>query len=192
MDKTLQNDSPPHAPYASLGGGCFWCMEAEFRRLPGVLYTRSGYEGGRTENPTYEDIGTGRTGHAETTEIYYDPKLITYRELLDHFLHIAHDPTDVNRQGVDVGTQYRSVIFYHDEDQKKQAQEAIAATEAEGCWKKPIATTLEPQAHFWPAEEYHQNYYEKYEAMHGSPHIRYMYKMKKWRALEDQKMTSGT
>lgn len=173
-------NTPPQAPYASVGGGCFWCIEAEFRRLDGVLYTRCGYEGGMMENPSYEDICTGRTGHAEALEIYYDPKIITYKELLDHFLTRAHDPTDLNGQGVDRGTQYRSVIFYHDEDQKKQAQEAIAAVEASGHWKKPIVTTLEPQAKFWPAETYHQQYYEKYEQKTGVPHIRALYKMQKW------------
>ena len=116
---TIQEKIPENTPYASFAGGCFWCMESEFRRLEGVLYTRSGYEGGTLDNPTYEDITTGRTGHAETVEIYYDPEKITYRELADHFLRRAHDPTTLNRQGVDEGTQYRSAIFYHDEAQKK-------------------------------------------------------------------------
>lgn len=178
MDSAIQNDLPPQAPYASFGGGCFWCVEAEFRRLPGVLYTRSGYEGGRVDHPTYEEVCTGRTGHAEATEIYYDPKQISYKELLTHFLTLAHDPTDLNGQGVDRGTQYRSVIFYHDEDQKKQAQEAIA--QAQNSWSKPIVTTLEPQAHFWPAEDYHQQYYEKYEEKRGVPHHNMMIKRQKW------------
>ena len=172
--------APPQAPYATLAAGCFWCVEAEFRRLDGVLFTRCGYTGGLTDNPTYEDICTGRTGHAEAIEIYYDPKIISYRALLQHFLELAHDPTDLNGQGVDRGTQYRSAIFYHDEDQKTQAQEAIAATEASGRWKKPIVTTLEPQAKFWPAEDYHQRYYEKYEQRSGSPHTNFLYKMRKW------------
>lgn len=182
MAVTSQGALPPHAPYISVGAGCFWCTETEFRRLDGVLFTRSGYEGGRTENPTYEDICTGETGHAEAVEIYYDPKIITMRELYDHFLRIAHDPTQLNGQGVDKGTQYRSVIFYHDENQKKIAQEAIAAAEADGVWKKPIVTTLEPQARFWIAEDYHQNYYENYETRNGVPHIRALYKMQKWAA----------
>ena len=178
MPGTIQDNSPPQAPYASLGGGCFWCVEAEFARLPGVLHTRCGYEGGRTENPTYEDICSGQTGHAEAIEVYYDPKVVSYKELLTHFLTLAHDPTDLNGQGVDRGTQYRSVIFYHDEDQRAQAQEVLAA--AQDHWKKPIVTTLERQAHFWPAEEHHQKYYEKYEEKRGIPHHNMMVKRQKW------------
>ncbi len=182
MASTIQEELPPQAPYASLGGGCFWCMETEFRRLDGVLYTRAGYEGGLMDNPTYEDICTGKTGHAETVEVYFDPKVFSYRGILEHFLKFAHDPTQLNGQGVDLGTQYRSVIFYHDDDQLKQAQEAIAAVEAEKYWKKPVVTTLEPQGRFWPAETHHQQYYEKYEAQHGVPHVRALYKMRKWAA----------
>lgn len=173
-------NTPPKAPYASIGGGCFWCMEAEFRRLDGVLFTRCGYEGGLTENPSYEEVCSGRTGHAEALEVYYDPKVISYREILNHFLTLAHDPTDLGGQGPDRGSQYRSVIFYHDEDQKTQAQEAIAAVEASGRWKKPVVTTLEPQAKFWPAEEYHQTYYEKYEGKKGVAHPNMLYKRQKW------------
>jgi len=173
-------NQPPQAPYATVAAGCFWCVESEFRRLPGVLFTRSGYEGGHTDNPSYEDVCTGRTGHAEAVEVYFDPKIISYREILHHFLTRAHDPTELNRQGPDVGTQYRSAIFYNDEDQLKQAQEAIAAVEASGHWKKPIVTTLEPQAHFWVAEEYHQQYYDKYEAGRGIPHPNHMRKKLKW------------
>ena len=178
MPGTIQNELPPQAPYATVAGGCFWCIETEFRRLPGVLYTRPGYEGGRIDNPTYEEVCSGRTGHAEAIEIYYDPKQISYRELLNHFLTLAHDPTDLNGQGVDRGTQYRSAIFYHDDDQKRQAQEAIAA--AQEHWKKPIVTTLEEQSRFWPAEDYHHQYYEKYEQTRGTPHIRDMMKRQKW------------
>jgi peptide-methionine (S)-S-oxide reductase len=180
MADSIPQELPPPAPYASLGGGCFWCMESEFRRVPGVLFTRSGYEGGHTENPTYDDICTGRTGHAETVEVYFDPKIVTYRAILDHFLTCAHDPTQLNGQGVDLGTQYRSVIFYHDEDQLRQAQEAIAVVEASGRWNGSLVTTLEPQGHFWPAEEYHQKYYEKYEKNRGVPHPRALHKMRKW------------
>lgn len=177
MTQTVQ---PPQAPYATLAAGCFWCVESEFRRLDGVLFTRCGYEGGRTDNPSYEDVCTGRTGHAEVIEVYFDPKTITYREILDHFLTRAHDPTQLNGQGPDLGTQYRSAIFYHDEDQLRQAQEAIAAVEASGHWKSAIVTTLEPQAHFWPAEDYHQQYYDKYEAGRGIPHPNHMRKRMKW------------
>ncbi|PZQ47464.1 MAG: peptide-methionine (S)-S-oxide reductase [Micavibrio aeruginosavorus] len=171
---------PPQAPYATFAAGCFWCVESEFRRLDGVLFTRAGYEGGLTKNPSYQDVCTGRTGHAEAVEIYYDPKIITYRALLMHFLELAHDPTDLNGQGVDRGTQYRSAIFYADEDQKEQAQKAIADVSAGGRWKKPIVTTLEPQGPFWPAEEYHQQYYEKYEGKQGVQHPNMLYKMQKW------------
>ena len=132
------------------------------------------------DNPTYEDVCTGRTGHAEAVEVYFDPKIITYRELLDHFLMRAHDPTQVNGQGPDLGTQYRSAIFYHDEDQLKQAQEAIARAEASDRWKAPIATTLEPQAHFWVAEDYHQQYYDKFEAGRGYAHPNHARKRLKW------------
>lgn len=180
---TVQNTLPENAPYASFAGGCFWCMESEFRRLEGVLFTRSGYEGGKTENPTYEEVSTGRTGHAEVVEIYYYSDKITYRELLDHFLVKAHDPTTLNRQGVDEGTQYRSAIFYHNEDEKRQAEDALKAAQSE--WKKPIVTTLEPHTTFYPAEDYHQQYYEKYEEKTGSPHIRALYKMKKWATQGD-------
>jgi len=180
MSSHLQDELPPHAPYASFGGGCFWCMETEFRRVNGVLFTRAGYEGGRMDNPSYDDICTGKTGHAETVEVYYDPKIVSYRELLHHFLERAHDPTQLNGQGVDMGTQYRSVIFYHDEDQKTQAQQAIADVQAAGRWKLPIVTTLEPQSHFWPGEAYHQQYYEKYEQKTGAPHLRALHKMQKW------------
>lgn len=174
--------TPPKAPYATVAAGCFWCVESEFRRLPGVLFTRAGYEGGHTQNPTYEDVCTGASGHAEAVEVYFDPKVITYREIIDHFLTRAHDPTELNRQGPDVGTQYRSAIFYHDGDQLKQAQEAIAAVENSGRWKKPIVTTLEPQAHFWAAEDYHQQYYDKFEAARGFPHPNHRRKRLKWAA----------
>lgn len=177
---TVQDKLPEGAPHASFAGGCFWCMESEFRRLEGVLFTRSGYEGGTKENPSYEDVTTGKTGHAETVEIYYDPQKITYRELADHFLRRAHDPTTLNAQGVDEGTQYRSAIFYHDEAQKKDAEAAIKAATEDKAWKDPIVTTVEPAVKFWPAEDYHQQYYEKYEEKTGAPHVRAWYKMKKW------------
>lgn len=180
MPLSSQNESPPPAPFVTIGAGCFWCVEMEFGRLDGVLFTRAGYEGGKTENPSYQDVCTGQTGHAEVIEIYYDPKVITMRELFDHFLRLGHDPTQLNGQGVDKGTQYRSVIFYQDENQKQIAQEAIAAAEADGVWKKPIVTTLEPQATFWIAEDYHQNYYEAYELKRGVPHINAQLKRQKW------------
>lgn len=176
--ETIKTDKPDNLPIATLAGGCFWCLESEFRALEGVVFTISGYSGGDLENPTYQDITTGKTGHAEVTDVYYDPELISYREILDYFLRKAHDPTQLNRQGVDRGTQYRSAIFYHDEDQKKIAKNAIQAAEEDKVWKNPIVTTLEPLSKFWPAEDYHQQYYEKYETANGRPHIRVLMKQK--------------
>ena len=175
---TIKTEKPDNLPIATLAGGCFWCVESEFRGLEGVVYTVSGYTGGELENPTYRDITTGKTGHAEATDIYYDPEMITYRELVDYFLRKAHDPTQLNRQGVDKGTQYRSAIFYHDEEQEKIAKEAINAATADKVWKDEIVTTLEPLTKFWPAEDYHQQYYEKYEQANGRPHIRVLLKQK--------------
>jgi len=176
---TIRSKKPNNLPIASLAGGCFWCLESEFRALNGVVFTISGYTGGDLENPTYRDITTGKTGHAEVTDIYYDPEIITYKELVDYFLRQAHDPTQLNRQGVDVGTQYRSAIFYHNEEQKSVAEEAIKSATKDKVWKDKIVTTLEPLETFWPAEEYHQQYYEKYEQSNGRPHIRVLLKKKK-------------
>lgn len=176
---TIKSEKPDDYPIATFAGGCFWCLESEFRALKGVVYTISGYSGGELENPTYSDITTGKTGHAEVTDIYYDPDIITYRELTDYFLRKFHDPTQLNRQGVDVGTQYRSAIFYHHYEQKKVASEAIASAEADKVWNDPIVTTLEPLQKFWPAEDYHQQYYEKYEKANGRPHIRVLLKAKR-------------
>lgn len=179
VSDTIKTEKPDDLPVATLAGGCFWCLESEFRALKGVVFTISGYTGGDLENPTYQDITTGKTGHAEATDIYYDPDLISYRELVDYFLRKAHDPTQLNRQGVDKGTQYRSAIFYHDAAQKKAAEEAIKATDEAKIWKDKIVTTLEPAQTFWPAEDYHQQYYEKYEAANGRPHIRVLMKHQK-------------
>lgn len=176
---TIKDEKPGEDyPVATLAGGCFWCLESEFRALNGVVYTVSGYTGGELENPTYQDITTGKTGHAEATDVYFDPAIITYREILDFFLRKAHDPTQLNRQGVDKGTQYRSAIFYQDEAQKAEAEAAIASATADKVWKDKIVTTLEPAQTFWPAEEYHQQYYEKYEQANGRPHIRVLMKKK--------------
>lgn len=176
--ETIKSEKPEEASLATFAGGCFWCMESEFRALNGVVYTISGYEGGNLDNPSYQDVTTGKTGHAETTQIYYDPDIISYRELVDYFLRKAHDPTQLNHQGVDVGTQYRSAIFYQDEAQKKEAEDAVKAATEEHVWKAPIVTIIEPAQTFWPAEEYHQQYYEKYEEANGRPHIRVLLKHK--------------
>lgn len=179
----LKAEKPVGYPVATFAGGCFWCLEWEFKELPGVLFIESGYEGGDKENPTYRDVTTGKTGHAEVIEITFDPEKTSYRALVDYFLRKAHDPTQKNRQGVDVGTQYRSAIFYNDDDQKRIAEEAIAAAEQEKVWKNPIVTTIEPSTTFFRAEEYHQDYYDKYKAETGQDHIRVLLKKKKKEAL---------
>jgi peptide-methionine (S)-S-oxide reductase len=183
ISSTILKDAPKDKPFAILGGGCFWCVESEFRRLEGVLFTLSGYGGGDTSNPTYQDVCTGKTGHAEVTKIYFDPSIISYQSLLTHFLTVAHDPTELNRQGVDVGTQYRSVIFYTDDHQRDIAKKVIEDVTNSGRWKKPIATLIEPHTQFWAAEDYHQQYYEKFEENKGVMHPNAFLKMRKWGAL---------
>jgi peptide-methionine (S)-S-oxide reductase len=143
---------------AVLGGGCFWCVEAAFLQLEGVESVVSGYMGGKRPNPTYEQVCTGVTGHVEVAEITFDPAKISYRDLLEVFF-TAHDPTTLNRQGNDAGEQYRSVIFYLNEEQKKTAEDLIAEFTREQIFDKPIVTAVEPAQTFWPAENYHQNYY---------------------------------
>lgn len=175
----LMDEKPDGYPSAILGGGCFWCLEWEFNALPGVLFTESGYAGGHLDDPSYRDVTSGKTGHAEVVQVMYNPEKITFSEILDHFLRKAHDPTQLNRQGVDVGPQYRSVIFYSNDEEKQQAEAAIAA--AADSWDKPIVTTIEYLNAYFPAEEYHQDYYEKYEAQTGSAHIRVKMKDKKKR-----------
>jgi peptide-methionine (S)-S-oxide reductase len=142
---------------ADLGGGCFWCMEAVFERLPGVISVTSGFAGGTTENPTYEQVCTETTGYAEVTEIVFDPSKISYQKLLEVFWQ-AHDPTTLNRQGADVGTSYRSIILYRDEKQKLEAEKS--KLEAQKDFKHPIVTEIVPLKKFYPAEDYHQKYYD--------------------------------
>jgi peptide-methionine (S)-S-oxide reductase len=143
---------------ATLGGGCFWCTEAVYARIPGVLEVVSGYSGGAKKDPTYEEVSTGRTGHAEVSQITFDPKVISYEKILEIFWH-AHDPTTLNRQGADVGTQYRSIIFTHDESQRRIAEESRAQAARE--LSRPVVTEIRPFEAFYPAEGYHQDYYEK-------------------------------
>ncbi len=145
---------------ATFGAGCFWHVELAFSRVTGVNSTRVGYMGGWTEDPSYEDVCCGGTNHAEVVSMTFDPKVIDYSELLDIFWAI-HDPTTLNRQGVDVGTQYRSVIFYHSEAQKTLAESSKKAMEESGAFHAPIVTEITPAAPFYPAEEYHQKYLEK-------------------------------
>lgn len=143
---------------ATFGSGCFWCTEAIFQRLNGVIKVESGYSGGTVPNPTYEAVCTGKTGHAEVCQITFDPKLITYTELLEVFWK-THDPTTLNRQGNDVGTQYRSVIFYHNDLQKELAEKYKSKLDQSGAYEKPIVTEITKFKNFYKAEDYHQNYY---------------------------------
>ncbi len=144
----------------TLGGGCFWCLEAIFNELRGVEKVVSGYSGGSVPNPSYQEVCTGTTGHAEVVQITFDPQVISFRELLEVFFTI-HDPTTLNRQGPDVGTQYRSVIFYHTQEQEAVAQEVITRLEAAKIWDAPIVTEVTPFKAFYPAEEYHKDYFER-------------------------------
>jgi peptide-methionine (S)-S-oxide reductase len=144
----------------TLAGGCFWCLEAVFEQLNGVKKVMSGYSGGHVPNPSYEAVCTGKTGHAEVTQVTFDPDVISFRDLLGVFFTI-HDPTTLDRQGGDVGTQYRSAIFYHDDEQRRVAAEFVRELEAEHVFDEPIVTKLEPLEAFYPAEEYHREYYRR-------------------------------
>jgi peptide-methionine (S)-S-oxide reductase len=145
--------------FATFGGGCFWCVEAIFERVNGVQSVRSGYSGGHVENPTYKQVTSGETGHAEVVQIQYDPAVIGFTALLEVFFK-THDPTTLNRQGADVGTQYRSTVLFHDEDQRLQAENVIRELDQAGIWNDPIVTRIEPFTVFYSAEGYHQEYYE--------------------------------
>jgi peptide-methionine (S)-S-oxide reductase len=162
MDNTM--NTKEHSPNtktatATFANGCFWCTEAIFEELDGVISATSGYTGGQTENPTYKEVCTGETGHAECLQIEYDPAKISFDELLAVFWE-THDPTTLNRQGADVGTQYRSGIFYHDAEQKEKAEKYKAELDKSGAFNKPIVTEITPFTKFYPAENYHQQYYE--------------------------------
>lgn len=143
----------------TLGAGCFWCVEAIFDQLEGVLEVQSGYSGGDIINPGYKEVCTGRTGHAEVCQLSYNPEVISFEEILEVFFQ-THDPTTLNRQGADVGTQYRSAIFYHHEDQKEIAQKIISDLNNAGVWQQPIVTEVVPYKNFFVAEDYHQEYFE--------------------------------
>jgi len=157
---TEQND---RYEIATLGGGCFWCLEAVFAEVKGVHQVVSGYAGGHVPNPTYRQVCTGATGHAEVVQVSFDPEQVSYREILQVFFDV-HDPTTLNRQGADVGTQYRSVIFHQGQDQQTTARAVIGELADSGRWRGPIVTELVPLEDFCPAEDYHQEYY----AQHGS------------------------
>ncbi len=151
----------PKTEIATLAGGCFWGMEEILRKVPGVTETVVGYTGGTTTGPKYEDVKTGATGHAESIQLTFDPEKISFAELLEKYFFRMHDPTTKNRQGNDVGTQYRSAIFYHSPEQKRVAEEIKAKVEKSGKWKRPIMTEIVAATPFYPAEEYHQKYLRK-------------------------------
>ena len=155
MDKNLMT--------ATLAGGCFWCLEAVFDQVKGVESVESGYTGGHMDNPSYRQVCNGDTGHAEAVQIKYDGNVVSYQDLLNIFFGI-HDPTTLNRQGNDIGSQYRSVIFYHNEDQKQRAERYKQELDASGAFNDPIVTAIEPLTNYYPAEDYHQNYFNQ----HGS------------------------
>ena len=154
---------------ATFGAGCFWGIEETFREVRGVVDTAVGFMGGSTENPTYPDVCTGKTGHTEVVQVTYDPGEVSYRDLLNVFWNV-HDPTTLNRQGPDIGTQYRSVIFYHTTEQEAEARASRAAVEQSGRFRRHVVTAIEPAGTFWRAEEYHQQYFAK----HGGGHCRVM------------------
>ncbi|NIS81589.1 MAG: peptide-methionine (S)-S-oxide reductase MsrA [Anaerolineales bacterium] len=145
---------------ATLGGGCFWCLEAVFNELKGVERVVSGYSGGSNENPSYREVSQGASGHAEVVQIEFDSDQISFDDLLDVFFSI-HDPTTLNRQGADIGPQYRSAVFFHNEEQKSSAEQKISEIEAEGVWDNPVVTEVTPFKAFYKAEEYHQEYFKK-------------------------------
>ncbi len=181
--------NPSQSQVATLGGGCFWCTEAVFDQLQGVEHVESGYSGGTAANPSYRQVCTGTTGHAEVIQITFDPQVVSYREILDVFFTV-HDPTTLNRQGADVGTQYRSVIFYHDEEQKRIAEEVIAELEAKKAFHDPIVTEVVPFKAFYKAEDYHQEYFQ----LHGyEPYCRMVIapKVKKFKEHYGEKLKVG-
>lgn len=144
---------------ATFGAGCFWCVEAIYELVEGVVHVESGYSGGHIENPSYKEVTTGKTGHAEVARVIFNPEIISYTELLEVLWH-THNPTTLNRQGNDIGPMYRSVIFYHSEEQKRIAEASLKKTDASGLWDDPIVTTIEPLQNYYVAENYHQNYFE--------------------------------
>ena len=160
MSRVDGQTESPRTETATLGGGCFWCLEAVYDELNGVVKVVSGYTGGSVPNPSYEQVCAGTTGHVEVTQIAFEPEVVSYRELLEIFFTI-HDPTTLDRQGADVGPQYRSAIFYHDAEQKAVAEQVIRDTGEAGLWKDPIVTELVPLAEFYAAESYHQDYYKR-------------------------------
>ncbi|MBA3827593.1 MAG: peptide-methionine (S)-S-oxide reductase MsrA [Taibaiella sp.] len=174
MSNAQSNPGAHKTEIATFGAGCFWCTEAQFLQLKGVEKVESGYSGGQVSSPTYRQVCTGTTGHAEVCNVYYDPSIVSFDELLAAFW-TSHDPTQLNRQGNDVGTQYRSVVFYHSEEQKQKAEEYKQKLNAEHAWSKPVVTEISPFTKFYKAEDYHQDYYN----MNGSePYCQFVVKPK--------------
>jgi peptide-methionine (S)-S-oxide reductase len=170
MSQPDPSQPPPATEFATFGGGCFWCLEAVFERIPGVVNVVSGYAGGQVPNPTYEEVCTGTTGHAEVVQIEFVPTIVSYEKLLDVFW-ACHDPTTLNRQGPDHGTQYRSVIFFHNEAQREAIARSLKQLSDSKAYRNPIVTQVVPLAPFFPAELYHQDYYRKNPA---APYCRIM------------------
>lgn len=154
-----RNNGSSRTEVATLGGGCFWCLEAVYGELRGVEKVESGYSGGHVPNPTYRQVCSETTGHAEVVQLTFDPEVLSFREVLEVFFTI-HDPTTLNRQGADVGESYRSAVFYHDEDQRRVTEEVISELEAKGIWDAPIVTQVTPFEEFYVAEDYHQEYFQ--------------------------------
>jgi len=155
---TMETHTKGNTDTATFGAGCFWCVEAVFQELKGVHKVTSGYSGGTVKNPSYREVCTGRTGHAEVIQVVYDPDTITFSELLEVFWQ-THDPTTLNQQGADIGTQYRSAVFYHSPEQQRLAEEYREKLDASGAYAAPVVTEISPLINFYPAEDYHQNYY---------------------------------
>jgi|SRR5712692_867451 len=160
MSQTKDRLNPKNSEVATLGSGCFWCSEAVFSQLKGVEKVESGYSGGKSTNPTYQDVCSGTTGHAEAVQVTFDPGVISFEDILQIFF-TTHDPTTLNRQGADVGTQYRSVIFFHNDKQRETAQRIIKELNGSKVWKNPIVTEVAPFKAFSKAEDYHQEFYER-------------------------------
>lgn len=188
--ETNNTTHPAHTDTATFGSGCFWCTEAIFQELNGVISVKPGYSGGARPNPTYQQVTSGATGHAEVSQIVYNPDVISYDELLEVFWK-THDPTTLNRQGADVGTQYRSVIFYHNSHQKDLATKYKAELDASGAWDNPIVTEISPFTAFYEAENYHHNYYN------NNPNAAYCTfviapKLEKFRKIFKDKVKAGS
>jgi len=171
---------------ATLGGGCFWCTEAVYRELKGVVDVVPGFSGGNIKNPAYREVCTGRTGHAEVVQITYDPEVISFKEILEVFF-MTHDPTTLNRQGNDVGTQYRSAVFYHDREQKETAEEVVSNFEKEKVFENPVVTEITPFEVFYKAEDYHKNYFERNK---DQPYCQFVVapKVKKFKKIFKEKL----